>query len=186
MRQVLFIQGAGEGTHDEWDNLLVESLRVMLGPDFEIDYPRMPNESDPGYLPWKKAIVQRLSDLEDGAVLIGHSIGATILASVIAENPPPRRPMCLMLLAAPYIGDGGWPSDEITAQDRLGSGLPDGVPVYLYHGSGDEIVPHSHVYLYAKAIPQAIVRRLEGRDHQLHNDLREVAEDIRSVVSDVH
>jgi hypothetical protein len=26
-RQILFIQGGGAGTHDEWDNKLVESLR---------------------------------------------------------------------------------------------------------------------------------------------------------------
>jgi hypothetical protein len=37
----------------------------------------------------------------------------------------------------------------------------------------------THVDLYAKAIPQARVRRLKSRDHQLNNDLSEIAEDIR-------
>lgn len=31
IRQVLFIQGGGAGTHDEWDGKLVESLRRELG-----------------------------------------------------------------------------------------------------------------------------------------------------------
>jgi hypothetical protein len=35
--------------------------------------------------------------------------------------------------------------------------------------------------LYAKLIPRAVVRRLAGRDHQLGNDLSEVARDIRSL-----
>lgn len=35
-RQILFIQGAGAGTHDEWDDKLVESLRQMLGDGSEI------------------------------------------------------------------------------------------------------------------------------------------------------
>jgi len=39
--------------------------------------------------------------------------------------------------------------------------------------------PVAHVDLYAKAIPQAVVRRLRGRDHQLNNDMSEVAADIR-------
>ena len=30
-RQILFIQGAGEGTYDEWDDKLVDSLRRALG-----------------------------------------------------------------------------------------------------------------------------------------------------------
>jgi hypothetical protein len=51
--------------------------------------------------------------------------------------------------------------------------------VYLYHGSEDKSVPFEHVNLYEKAIPQAIVCRLAGRDHQLNNDLSDVAADIR-------
>lgn len=35
--------------------------------------------------------------------------------------------------------------------------------------------------LYEKEIPGAHVRRLKGRDHQLNNDLTEVADDIRRV-----
>jgi hypothetical protein len=44
---------------------------------------------------------------------------------------------------------------------------------------GDETAPPSHADLYGRAIPQAQVRLLPGRDHQLNNDLREVAEAIR-------
>ena len=46
-RQILFIQGAGEGTHDAWDNQLVASLEAELGPDYAVRYPRMPNEGEP-------------------------------------------------------------------------------------------------------------------------------------------
>lgn len=34
-RQLLFVQGGGKGTRDEWDNKLVESLRQELGQDYE-------------------------------------------------------------------------------------------------------------------------------------------------------
>ena len=47
MRQVLFVQGAGEDVHDQWDNQLVDSLQGELGPTYEIRYPVMPNEADP-------------------------------------------------------------------------------------------------------------------------------------------
>ena len=41
--------------------------------------------------------------------------------------------------------------------------------------SDDDTVPPAHADLYARAMPQAQVHRLPGRDHQLNNDLGEVA-----------
>lgn len=51
--------------------------------------------------------------------------------------------------------------------------------VHVFHGLQDETAPPSHVRLNALAIPQAQVRQLPGRDHQLNNDRSEVAEAIR-------
>src|SRR6185503_8228177 len=84
-RQLLFVQGGGAGTHDEWDDKLVASLRRELGPTVEIRYPRMPNEDDPKYKVWKAALEKELATLDDGAILIGHSIGATIMINALAE-----------------------------------------------------------------------------------------------------
>jgi hypothetical protein len=60
--------------------------------------------------------------------------------------------------------------------------LPQATPIYLYHGSEDDTAPYAHVDLYKQAIPDAHVRKLEGRDHQLNDDLSEVAADIRRIV----
>ncbi len=59
---------------------------------------------------------------------------------------------------------------------------PQATPVYLYQGSKDDTAPCAHADLYKEAIPQAHVRKLEGRDHQLNDDLSEVAADIRRIV----
>ena len=48
--QILFVQGGGEGVHDQWDKKLVDSLGSELGRDYEIRYPLMPNEADPHIL----------------------------------------------------------------------------------------------------------------------------------------
>jgi predicted alpha/beta hydrolase family esterase len=178
--QVLFIQGGGaEGTHDEWDNKLVASLGRELGPDYEIRYPLMPNEADPQYALWKAAFESELAKLEDGAILVGHSIGATILINALGEEPPAVALRGVFLIAAPFVGTGGWPSEDIEPMSGLGARLPQQLPIYLYHGSEDETAPFEHVGLYAKAIPRAVVRRLAGRNHQLDDDLSEVAADIR-------
>ena len=177
--QVLFIQGGGEGTHDKWDNKIVESLERELGPDYAVRYPRMPHEADPTYAAWKAALKRQFDRLDDGAILIGHSIGGTILIRTLAEEPPRLTFAGIFLIAAPFVGDGGWHSEDIEPLSDLGARLPEQTPIYLYHGSKDETAPFEHVHLYAKAIPQAVVRRLSGRDHQLNNDMSEVAADIR-------
>jgi predicted alpha/beta hydrolase family esterase len=179
-RQVLFVQGGGEeGTHDEWDNKLVESLGRELGSSYEVRYPRMPDEAEPKYASWKAALKKEFGRLDDGAILVGHSIGGTILINTLAEESPDLAPSGIFLLAAPFVGEGGWPSEEITPMPDLGKRLPARTPVHLYHGSEDETVPFEHVRIYAKVIPQAVVRRLVGRDHQLNNDMSEVAADIQ-------
>lgn len=179
-RQVLFIQGGGAGTHDEWDDKLCASLRRELGAGYEVRYPRMPDEDDPNYARWSAAIRHELASLTDGAVLAGHSVGGTVLVQALAEQPPGQRLDAIVLLAAPFVGAGGWPGTEFELPPDLGARLPQGVPVHVFHGLDDETAPPSHADLYARAIPQARVHRLPGRDHQLGNDLTEVARTLRA------
>lgn len=181
MRQVLFVQGGGEGVHDRWDNQLVDALRGELGPDYEIRYPVMPNEADPEYAVWRRALEQELAALEPGAVVVGHSVGATILIHVLAEGTQAADLGAIFLLAAPFVGEGGWEGTGIEPRADLADRLPRDVPVFLYQGSADDTVPPAHLELYARALPLARVRRLAGRDHQLDNDLSEIAADIRQM-----
>jgi predicted alpha/beta hydrolase family esterase len=180
-KQVLFVQGGGKDVHDRWDDKLVESLERELGAGYVVRYPRMPNEDDPRYSAWKAALFGELDSLEDGAILVGHSVGGAILIHALAERLPRCKLGGVFLVAAPFIGEGGWPSAEIRPRTDFSKGVPAGVPVFLYHGTEDEIVPVAHVHLYAKAIPHAVVRSRERCNHQLNNDMSPVARDIRSV-----
>ena len=180
-KQILFVQGGGEGAHDDWDNKLVDSLKRELGPGYEIRYPRMPYEAAPSFAAWRAALAQEIAALDDGAILIGHSIGGTILINALAEAPPNRKLAGVFLIAAPFVGVRGWPSEDIKPTPGLGARLPPKTPIYLYHGSKDDTAPFAHVDLYEEAIPGAIVRRLHGRNHQLDDNLAEVAADVRAL-----
>lgn len=176
-RQILFIQGAGEGTYDHWDDKLVHSLEVNLGPQFEVRYPRMPCEGSPSYPTWKAQLYKEFDQLDDGAVLVGHSVGGTFLVHAVAECEMKRKWGALVLIAAPFVGDGGWPSDDGSLSPDLD--LWSDAPVFLYHGAADAEVPPSHSKLYARKISHASVRIIPDLDHQLSNDLGEVARDIK-------
>ena len=165
--------------HDRWDNQLVESLAGDLGPTYEIRYPAMPDEADPKYAVWKRVLEEELAALDPGAIVVGHSAGGTILIHVLAEWTPRSTLGAICLIAAPFLGPGGWESDEVETRPDLADRLPRDVPIYLYHGRDDDVVPYAHVELYALVLPRAQVRGLAGRDHQLDNRLAELATDIR-------
>lgn len=173
--QILFIQGGGAGTHDDWDKKLVENLERHLG--IAVRYPRMPDEDDPSFAAWKPALTRELDLLDEHAIVVGHSVGGAMVLEVLAEQP--RKLAALCLIAVPFIGEGGWPSHEIAQRMDLADRLP--ARVFLYHGTADETVPVAHLDLYVRAIPRATARVLADHDHQLNNDLVDVARDIAAL-----
>lgn len=174
-KQILFIQGGGAGVHDGWDNKLVDSLAGALGHGYRIRYPHMPQEDDPSRDMWSASINRELEALEDGAVAVGHSVGGTILISTLADGLAVRSVGVIVLIAAPFVGAGGWSVPGFGFSPDLGAKLPPDTPVHLFHGSADQSVPPSHMDLYARAIPKAHPHLLPGRDHQLNDDLSDIA-----------
>jgi len=85
----------------------------------------------------------------------------------------------VVLIGAPFMGVGGWPGEEFELPCDLGARLPQGVWVHVFHGLDDQTVSSSHAELYARAIGQARLHLLPGRDHQLNDDLSDVAAMIR-------
>lgn len=179
IRQVLFLHGAGAGAHAE-DARLADNLREALGPGYRVRYPALPNEADPDVAVWGDVIAAELVDMGEGALLVGHSAGAAALAAFLAGRGAGPDLAGLFLISAPFCGDGGWEIEAFATPPDLGRRLPD-APVFLYHGGADQVVPAAHLDLYARAIPQARVRRLDGRDHQLDEDMTEVARDVLSL-----
>jgi predicted alpha/beta hydrolase family esterase len=177
-KDVLFLQGGGEGAY-EFDTKLAESLQSALGAGYKVRYPRMPNEDAPDFQVWNARIAAEIGGLGEDVILVGHSIGATILIGGLAQGEYAAKIAAVFLVAPPFVGEGGWPSEDIEPMDQLGVKLPRKVPVYLYHGGDDDTVPAAHMELYTKAIPRAKLRRLDRADHQLNNDLSEIAADIR-------
>jgi predicted alpha/beta hydrolase family esterase len=177
--QVLFVQGGGQGAHQE-DAALVTSLVNELGADYEVHYPVMPHEDSPDYPAWNRVLIEQLERLGDDVILVAHSVGPTIVVWSLAENQPKQKLAGVFLIAPPFVGERGWQIEEFTPPKDIGSKVPD-VPIYLYHSREDELVPFAHVDLYAAVLPQAFIRRLAGRNHQLNNDLSEVARDICSL-----
>lgn len=179
-KQVLFIQGAGEGAY-EADEELAKSLQDRLGSEYNVRYPKMPEEDDQGYEVWKAQISRELAALDGEVILVGHSVGSSMLLKYLSEEKVEKPVAGLFLIAAPYWGPGGWQVDEFRLDEGRASKLLKALPIFFYQSRDDDIVPFTHLALHAEKFSQATVRKFDGRGHQFNNDLSEVAADIKSL-----
>jgi uncharacterized protein len=177
-QQILFIHGAGEGAY-EADNKLATSLQSALGTDYRVITPQMPSENAPEYARWKAQIAKELATLDGPVILVGHSLGGSVLIKYLSEEQIDKPIAGLFMVASPFWGAPDWEVDEYTLHDDFAAHLPNGLPLYIYHGQDDDIVSFDHLTLYAARLPQAKVQGFAGRGHQFNDDLSEVAADIK-------
>ena len=180
-RQILFIQGGGDAAYAE-DQKLADSLQRALGDDYKVHYPPMPNADNPSYAAWKETMQQTVTQFSGESIYVGHSFGASLVLKALAEGAL-ASPKGLFLLAAPYWGGQDWDVSDYELSEHFADALPSELPIFLYHSRDDQWVPFAHLARYAEKLPQATVREFADRGHQFHNDLSEVAQDIRELES---
>jgi predicted alpha/beta hydrolase family esterase len=179
-KQVLFIQGGG-GTEDhETDAKLVTSLREALGETYTVHYPLLSNEPSPDFGRTKQ-IGTAISLIKEGIIVVGHSLGASMVLKYFSENEVKKMIEGIFLISTPFwSGDEEW-EQGLKLHDNFPDKLPKDVPVFLYHCRDDEEIPFEHLSQYAQKLPQATVREIARGGHQLSNDLSLVARDIKSL-----
>ena len=176
---VLFVQGGGKGAYDE-DATLAESLERALGGEYEVHFPRMPEEADPNVKSWKGKISAELSRLRGKVILVGHSVGGSILLRYLSEEEVKTPIAGLFLLAAPSWDKDQWNFDDLKLPRNIAEKLSSIPRIFLYHSRDDDVVPFAHLALHGARLPQATIRAFDGGGHQFGNDLTDVARDIRS------
>ncbi|WP_460486731.1 alpha/beta hydrolase [Epidermidibacterium keratini] len=165
---VLLLHGAGG--YDE-DRQLAAKIGVAAGVPVRV--PRLP-EDDLSYTAWSEAIAGELARLEPGAVVLGHSFGASILLRVLAQTPSDVGGA--VLLAMPHWGAEGWDVADYAFEGPVPS-----VPLVMHHCRDDDIVPIEHLDLNAAQLPSAIVREHSFGGHQLAGLGAAIARDIAAV-----
>lgn len=197
VQQVLVIHGGN--AYENYDNyiqhlkdkeLSLEKLRAegwkntlqkALGDDYEVFTPFMPNPTNARYLEWKILLEKYISLMDNGLILVGHSLGAITIAKYLSENNSPRIIKATFLVAAPYNTKEIHPLVDFNIETDLNNFAKQSKNIFIYHSTDDEIVPFSNCKDYQKRLPKATVRIFEDRGHFHQSDFPELVEDIKNL-----
>jgi predicted alpha/beta hydrolase family esterase len=128
-KQVLFIQGAGEGAYDE-DEKLAVSLQAALGTEYQVLYPQMPNEEDPEDKAWIAQISKALAVVDGSAILVGHSAGGAVLLKYLLKEHVDQPFAGVFLVSIPFWSPEDEADGTYTLREGFASQLPKGVPIF--------------------------------------------------------
>ena len=178
--EILLIQGAGNVTTEE-EKVIVDALRIQLGDGFTIIYPPMPDADHPSYLAWEAVLTTNLKSLSGKVILLGHSLGASIILKHFSMEPVPDKVIGMILFGVPYWKNQNWDVSEYVIEDDFVANLSTLDNIYFYHSMDDEVIPNHHFEAYRKLIPKGHWRVLSGMDHSYHGAIPNMIKDIREL-----
>lgn len=181
-KNVLFIHGSGNEGY-EADTMLAASLQNDLGPGYKVHFPKMSQDETESFYgsQWPKQIDKEISSIKGEVILVGHSLGASMLLKYLSENKIKKQITGVFLAAAPFwSGDEDW-VQPLKLREGFHSNLPENVPIFFYQCKDDKEVPFSQFNRYKQSLQRATFRELESGGHQFNNDLSIVATDIKSL-----
>jgi predicted alpha/beta hydrolase family esterase len=177
-KNLIFFHGGGSQEDYEADAKLVASLKQKLGAGYAVHYPLLPNNGTPD-LGRRQQIEHEISLSEDNVILVGHSLGASMLLACLSEIKIRKKIAGIFLLATPFwTGSEEWVK-PFKLQRDFAKQLNTKTPSFFYHCRDDEEVPFSQLSLYKEQLPWASFCEISEGGHQFNNDLTIVAKDIR-------
>ncbi len=179
-KQVIFFQGGGGKEDYDADAKLVASLKSKLGANYSVRYPLLANDETPDF-GRRKQIGREISAHEENAILVAHSLGASMLLAYLSENKIEKKIAGIFLIATPFwSGDEDW-VEPLKLQPGFAERLDKRIPLFFYQCRDDEEVPFEHFNIYKQQLQWATFREMPTGGHQLDNDLAIVANDIKSL-----
>lgn len=179
---ILFLHSAGPQGTGEGSDYITRFLRDNFEPQRKVFTPEMPDPEHPHYKPWKRKFEHELRDRGDEQLcIVGHSLGASVVIKYLSESPPMKSVAGLFLIGAVYWGLEDWEVKEYTYERNFQRHLGYIPNIFLYHSKDDGVVPVSHLWHFALALPDATIRESRNEGHLFVKGIPQLVEDIKSI-----
>ncbi len=151
-----------------------ENLQDELGENFQVIKPNMPSERNAKYDEWVIWFEKLYPYLNEGIILVGHSLGATFLAKYVSENILSVSIDQLHLVAGAICVKGGF--DFAKSLEKIEKQCKN---IFIYHSTDDFVVDFSEGLKYKEMLPSAEFVQFEDRNHFLQEDFPEIIKNIK-------
>ena len=178
---ILLLPGAGLSTvHQE--KILADTLKAALGEEFSIICPKMPDADNPSYENWVNVLIEHLKTTRGKIILVGHSLGGSVILKHFSMAPVPSCIIGMVLLGVPFWKYQDWDVSEFVIADKFLPNFARLDNIYFYYSKDDEVIPFDHYGYYQELMPQSHKRLLSNVDHSYHNAIPNIIEDIQALV----
>lgn len=175
-QQILFVHSAGPQSDNKGSHGIICHLEKTLGDRYDII---TPSNSDNDYTHWKYQLDKAFEKLNDNVIIIGHSLGASLLLKYLSEQNITQKIHSFHAIAAPYWSfDEDWQNDSYELIQNYQKKLPEIGYKCFYHGTNDKVVPIIHVKRYLEDMPYSKVVIVQEQDHYFLNGLPELTNKI--------
>lgn len=185
MTTLLFIHSAGSQGPGEGSSALLAGLRAALPDGMTLDAPLMPEPHAPAAEPWIAQCQAAMAGIADDFVVVGHSLGGSILLQTLCRFGMPRNLAGVVLLAAPFWSAKDWNVAEFALDDDAPERLDGLARLVVLQGDQDDVVAADHPQRYATLLPQARVRMLPGVDHEAAKAAPHVMEEVTRLAGSI-
>jgi predicted alpha/beta hydrolase family esterase len=178
--KIIFVHCAGSQEPPHGSSGLVEHLRQGIGAEYDLLAPQLEDAENPSYARWRERLADQIASVDQPEViLIGHSLGASVLLKFFSEEKKLPKVSAMFLIAAPFWGlDEEWQNNEYVLKENFQHAFSDQPPVFLYHSKEDAVVPLIHAQTYKRKLSWANTREIEGSDHYFTSGLPQLMKDI--------
>lgn len=158
-----------------------QSLQSMLGSNYQVLLPTMPNTTNANYNEWATWFTNISQLLEDGCIVVGHSLGGIFLAKYLSENVLRQKIKATILIAAPF--------NDITTEDLTNFKIETLTPAFenqagkliFFNGPDDLAVSIKEADRYRQFVPDAEFNIIPAPDHFVRETFPELVERIISL-----
>jgi predicted alpha/beta hydrolase family esterase len=157
------------------------NLQDNLGDGYEVFLPKMPNSQNAVYKEWCVWVEKFLPLLNDGVILVGHSLGAVFLAKYLSEHIVMKEIKATLLVAPPFGRDLGQPLPEFSITEPLTKFKEQGGKIVIYHSKDDPVVDFAELAHYQAQLPTVEAKIFEDRGHFNMEDFSEIVVEIRKL-----
>ncbi len=152
-----------------------DEMALALCSTHEVIVPAMPNKQNADYIAWSIWFEKIIPHLNNGDILMGHSLGGGFLLRYLTEYRLPVLISQLHLVAPVVVGGESAALREFSIDPSTWSGFLSSMSgVHLWHSMDDAFAPFTESLTFKEIYPTAELHTFTDRGHFLVPEFPEI------------